>query len=283
VSVITVSDPTAPTSGTWLTPTNIEAGLRLADMMAKAKLVPAHLQGSPADCLLVISQAARWRMDPFAVAQATAVVRGKLCYEGKLVASVLVALGAIEGRLVYEFSGEGDGMAVIVTGTPRGANPCSLKGSVKQWRTDNDNWKKDPQSMLVYRGTRQWARLYCPEAILGVYTPDEAEEVVREVQGTVVPEPVAAKVREIPTDASATAESGPSESAPGIEELRAELDRKARHLHDQYGPVFTKVLEKVVADLGVKRLSETPDEKVEGAIARLKIEERCLAEDAGAA
>lgn len=161
----------------WLTPSNIEVGLKLADLMAKAKLVPEHLRGSPGDCLLVIAQAVSWRMNPISVAQATAVVRGKLCYEGKLVSAVLTSLGAIEGRLSYEFKGEGQAMSIVITGTPRGGKPVSISGTVKGWRTQNDNWDKDPMSMLAYRGTRQWARLYAPEAMLGVMTPDEADGV----------------------------------------------------------------------------------------------------------
>ena len=57
-----------------------------------------------------------------------------------------------------------------------------------EWRTRGDkpnNWDKDPHSMLVYRGTRQWARLWAPEVMAGVYTPDELEDV-REVDAVVV-------------------------------------------------------------------------------------------------
>lgn len=202
-----------PTTSRWLTPQNMEAGLKLAEMMAKAKLVPEHLRNSAADCLLVISQAARWGMDPFAVAQATAVVKGKLCYEGKLVAAVLVATGAIDGRLSYEFTGQGQEMAITITGKPRGQNTCTLTGSVKKWRTENNQWDKDPQSMLVYRGTRQWARLYTPEAVLGVKTPDDVEaEEPREVEATVHDEPRPARRRSaaaITEAPPAAVESGP--------------------------------------------------------------------------
>src|SRR5690606_25367911 len=40
--------------------------------------------------------------------------------------------------------------------------------------------------MLVYRGTRQWARRYAPEALLGVYTPDELEDAPRDTRATVI-------------------------------------------------------------------------------------------------
>lgn len=158
---------------------------QLADVMAKCGTMPLHLQGKPQDCFRIVVQAAKWRMDPFVVAECTSLVHGRMCYEGKLVVAVLKAMNAIEGRLSYEFAGSGQDMSIVVTGTPRGGKPEQLSGSVKQWRTKTmkdgkeipNNWDKDPQSQLVYRSSRQWTRLFAPEALLGVYTPDELEEV----------------------------------------------------------------------------------------------------------
>lgn len=75
----------------------MQGAMKLATAMASAKMVPQHLQGSPGDCLMVIEQAMRWQMSPFAVAQATAVVRGKMCFEGKLVAAAIQTSGILEG------------------------------------------------------------------------------------------------------------------------------------------------------------------------------------------
>ncbi len=74
-----------------LMPANLEQAMALANIMAKGRLVPSHLQNAPADCLLVIEQAMRWGMSPFAVAQCTSVIKGKLMFEGKLVAAVVAA------------------------------------------------------------------------------------------------------------------------------------------------------------------------------------------------
>ncbi len=96
-------------------------------------------------------------------------------------------MGAVEGRLEYDIQGSGQAASIIVTGTPRGGSgPQTVRGTVKDWRTFTKNkegkqvenaWDKIPEDMLVYRGTRQWARRYAPEALLGVYTPDEVEPV----------------------------------------------------------------------------------------------------------
>jgi hypothetical protein len=197
----------------WLTPATMEQGMQLANLMADCTLVPDHLKKKPGDCFPILVQALRWRMDPFAVAQATAVVRGKLCYEGKLVHAVLISMGAIDGRLSFDYDGAGDNRKVIVTGTPKGDKPRSISGTVKQWKTDNGNWMRDPDMMLAYRGTRAWARLYCPDAMLGVYTPDEAHEgEPREVEATVHGEPRPAKTRTI--EASGAPADPPADGKP---------------------------------------------------------------------
>jgi hypothetical protein len=180
----------APPSPLALMPRNIVEATTLAKMMAASTLIPTHLQKKDADCYMIVAQAHRWGMDPFAVAQCTSVVHGRLCYEGKLVAAALKSLGAIEGHFKYDFSGAGDNLAITITATPKGGEPVSISGSVKGWRTRThiddknsggkkevpNNWDKDPQSMLVYRGTRQWARIYAPEVLLGVTTPDEMDD-----------------------------------------------------------------------------------------------------------
>lgn len=160
---------------------------QLAELMARMGTMPKHLAGKPADCFRIVVQAAKWHMDPFAVAECTSLVHGRMCYEGKLVAAVLTSLGAIEGRLTYELTGKGQAAEITVTGTPRGGKPVSLHGTVKEWRTNGDGspWDKQPETQLFYRGTRQWARLYAPEALLGVYTPDEID-TAQEAEGVVV-------------------------------------------------------------------------------------------------
>jgi hypothetical protein len=159
-----------------LVPTSMSEAMELADIMSKANLLPDHLRGKPGDCLLVVMQAQRWNMDPVSVAQCTSVVRGKLCYEGKLVSAALRSMGAIQDELDFEYSGAGQRRKIVVTGTLRSGKIRSIDGTVEQWATSNDNWKKSPDDMLAYRGTRQWARRWAPAAMLGVYTPDEMED-----------------------------------------------------------------------------------------------------------
>lgn len=147
---------------------------QIATYMAEAKLVPEHLRNRKSDCLLVTIQAYRWGMDPFAVAQKTHVIHGKLGYEGQLVASIINTSGEIDGKLDYEFYSDGDDRGVIVSGRLKGEEEDrTVKADLKEAKTSNERWKKDPDQMLCYYGARKWARRHMPELLMGVYAEDE--------------------------------------------------------------------------------------------------------------
>ena len=182
-----------------LVPTDAGSAFKLAEMMSTGKLVPTHLQRSPGDCLMVIEQAMRWGMSPFAVAQCTSVIQGKLMFEGKLVAAAIQSCGILADRLNYEFTGEGDKRAIKVSATIKGeAKPRSVELALKDARTSNGMWTKQPDQQLVYAGTRVWGRRHAPEVMLGVYSPEEMEPPKDVFTGVtiepedILPEPVAA-------------------------------------------------------------------------------------------
>ncbi len=171
---------------------------RISTVMARGSLIPDSLRKTKVDgqdvwlsepevianCFLVVNQAVRWGMDPFAVAQCVSVVHGRLCYEGKLVAAVLDAKLGV--RLNYEWSGSGEAMRVVVRGRrPGDAEDRTVTGSVAEWKTTGKGSPWSPpqyQKMLAYRGAREWARLWAPGMMLGVYSEDEMSDLAENVR-----------------------------------------------------------------------------------------------------
>jgi len=163
-----------PFASAGLVPSNMAEAMRLAEMMATAKLVPVALQKSPADCLMVIQQAIRWDMDPFAVAQECSVIQGKLMHSGKLVAAVVNARGNLTDRLSFSYEGEGENRTITVTGRLQGElSPRTVNVRLSEAKTNNKVWQTQPDQQLMYHGTRLWARRHTPELMLGVYSPEE--------------------------------------------------------------------------------------------------------------
>jgi hypothetical protein len=151
---------------------------RVAVALSQSSLVPAHLQGKPADCLLLTAQAMRWNIDPLVCAQHSFVHKGKVGYEGKLVAAIINSAlkSRGEGTLDFAYSTVGGDRKIEVSAKVDGRDK-KIEGFVSRWKTDNGAWAKDPDQMLAYRGARQWARLWMPEILLGVSGgADEVEE-----------------------------------------------------------------------------------------------------------
>nr|WP_318379421.1 RecT family recombinase [uncultured Enterobacter sp.] len=162
-----------------------------AELMAKSAVtVPKHLAGKPADCMAIVMQAMQWGMNPYAVAQKTHLVNGVLGYEAQLVNAVISSSSAIVGRFHYEYGGDWEKIA----GKKDGRDELGLfvrVGAVLRGETDitwGENiyladittrnsplWKTAPKQQIAYLAVKYWARLYCPEVILGVYSPDEVE------------------------------------------------------------------------------------------------------------
>jgi hypothetical protein len=151
---------------------------RVASLLSSSELVPAHFRGKKPDCFLVVAQAFRWRMDPFAVAAHTFVTSGKLGYEGKLIAGMINASNKLQSNLRPVYAGDKGqpGRSVRIVGRLKGeAEDREVEGTVQGWATQNPKWREIPDQMLFYRGAREWARRHMPEVMLGIQAEEEIE------------------------------------------------------------------------------------------------------------
>ena len=171
--------PAAPGGAGSLIPRTLPEAIRMAEVMAGAKLVPNHLRGDVGSCFMIVEQAQRWNMSPFLVAQCTSDIGGKLCYEGKLIAAAITSTGGIIGEFNYEFKGDPkkpEGLSVVVSALR--ASDRQRKEITLAWadaKTKNTFWVTQPEQQLVYAGARVWARRWTPGPMLGVYAPEEME------------------------------------------------------------------------------------------------------------
>ncbi len=171
-------------------PKRFEMVSNWASAMAKASIIPAHLKGDTPEqtfgnCFLVANQAATWLADPVSVAQCTSLVHGKLCYEGKLIDSILQERYGI--KLFARYEGDGEGLKIFLSPAEWNDDNTTdskeiMEGDFERWHTKDKNgapmpaWKNDPKGMLFNRGVRQWCRRWKPGVITGVYGEDEFDE-----------------------------------------------------------------------------------------------------------
>lgn len=206
-----------------------------ADLMAKSAVtVPKHLAGKPADCMAIVMQAMQWGMNPYAVAQKTHLVNGVLGYEAQLVNAVISSSSAIQGRFHYEYGGDWEkiagqkdgrdelGLFIRVGAVLRGEAEITWGEPIYLADITTRNsplWKTAPKQQIAYLAVKYWARLYCPEVILGVYSPDEVEP---RTEKEINPAPQRVNLKEIAGDTVSTTSSA-RESTVNVDAIADEF------------------------------------------------------------
>lgn len=117
----------------------------------------------------------------------------------------------------------------------------------------------DPRQQLAYLAVKRWSRLYCPDVILGVYTPDELEERQEKV---INPEPASrVTVQEIAGDSVTT--SNVHESTSNIDTLADEFRDRIEAAEDVDGAKAVRAdIESAKAALGTALFTELKNKAV---------------------
>ena len=169
----------------------LDKAWRLAKCMASGQLMPQHLK-NPSDCLRVVDLAMRSGHSPFAIADKTYFVSGKMAFEGQLCAAFVNGHPSMKTRLRYDCEGEGKELSVTVSGTLEGEEePRSLTVYLRQALLSrspkNKHWDTNPEQQLCYYAARTWARRNAPEILLGMYTPEEVRAIPVEIEQLATP------------------------------------------------------------------------------------------------
>jgi RecT family len=155
----------------------------LGELMDFAKLmaiaqrgVPAYLRRNVGDCLSIAIQAKEWGMSPFSVARQSYVVNDQIAYQAQLLHAIVLSRVKFKERPSFSYDGEFLDMRVTVSAWIEGESAPLVYESplVKDIKVKNSPlWHSDPKQQLSYYGIRAWARRFCPEVLLGVYSDDE--------------------------------------------------------------------------------------------------------------
>ena len=181
-------------------PQALEGIHSIANIMANSKgMVPDTYINAPDKCMALIMQAGRWGLDPFAVAQKTFDLKGKIGYEGQLIQAIAECAGwdfdseyvgawdKIQGKHKKVKGNNGfydqpdwipadeNGLAIILTGTHKSS------GKVKTIRVDmkacyprnSTNWTYNPQQQIHYSAVKQFTRRHCPSVVIGIHDYDD--------------------------------------------------------------------------------------------------------------
>ena len=157
----------------------------IGKMFASSTLVP----GKPMDCTIAVDMANRMGVSPMMVMQNLYVVQGKPQWSGQACMSMIRASGEFKNvRPVYTGTKGDDTWGCYIqaeyreTGEiVRGTEVTIAMAKAEQWYAKSGSkWKTIPEQMLAYRAAAFFARVYIPNALMGVYVEGEAEDISKE-------------------------------------------------------------------------------------------------------
>ena len=168
------------TNSVWENKDSFNQLLRAAQMLSQTSIIPQSYQNKPQDCFVAIEMANRMGVSPMVVMQNMYVVKGKPSWAGQACTMLINSCGKFKD-VKHIYTGEkgkpNRGCYVNATRISDGSQVDGVEVTMQMaqsegW-TSNSKWKNMPELMLAYRAAAFFARVYCPEALMGVQTADE--------------------------------------------------------------------------------------------------------------
>jgi hypothetical protein len=158
--------------------------VRVASAFSKTSLVPEAYRGKPEDCMVAIDMANRMGMPPLMVMQNLYVVKGKPSWSGQACMSMIHANPRFSDAHPVFFGEKGadsrgcriEAIRVSDGEMVYGTDVTISMAKAEGWMS-NSKWKNMPEQMLAYRAAAFFARVYCPDALMGIQVEGEAEDI----------------------------------------------------------------------------------------------------------
>ena len=189
--VVTAQSSTVTAERIQQPATNIVADFsrayKLAQVISTADIIPDNYKNKAADCAIAIDMADRMGVSPMMVMQNLYVVKGKPSWSGQACKALIEGCGKFKPgsiRPVY-FGDKGtDSRGCYLsalwadTGDKVEGPEVTLKmARAEGWIGKNPKWTNMPELMLAYRASAFFARVYCPEVLMGVHVEGEVEDI----------------------------------------------------------------------------------------------------------
>ena len=165
---------------------------RVAEVLAKSRLIPKEFQGNVTDCIIAMEMAQRIGAGVFAVMQSLYIVHGKPGWSATFIIGALNACGRFaplrfsitepEEKTVNgkKFADRVCTAWTIEKGTGERLEgpPVSIEMAHREgWHEKNGSkWQTMPELMLRYRAATFFGRLYAPDILMGMRTAEELHD-----------------------------------------------------------------------------------------------------------
>ena len=162
---------------------------KIAMQYAKSDLVPPTFKGKPENVVIAMGLSEKIGIDLYTIMQNLIIVKGKTGWTGSFCKTLIERTGKYTD-IEYVYVGEKgkDNFGCYVQAIQK-SNGKIVKGTTvdvamvkaEHWNT-NPKWNSMTEQMLGYRAASFFARLHCPEALSGIYTAEENEDMAQSTQ-----------------------------------------------------------------------------------------------------
>ena len=157
---------------------------KVAEQLAKSRLIPQNFQNNPPDCIIAMEMAQRIGASIFSVMQSLYIVHGRPGWSAQFIIAALNSCGRFS-PLRFDMVGEGDARTCTAWALEKGSGekltgpPVSIDMSKKEgWYNKNGSkWQTMPELMLRYRAATFFGRLYAPDILMGMRTAEELHDI----------------------------------------------------------------------------------------------------------
>lgn len=221
-----MSETAIQTTSSFNSSEGFELLQRVGTMFSKSELVPSHLRGKPADCIIAVQLAHEMGLAPLSVLQNIYMVSGKAGWSAQFLIARANASGVFDDSGIdWDVEGKGADLSVTAFATKRTSGrrvqyTVSMAMAKAEGWTKNAKYQTMPELMLRYRAATTLIGLYCPEVKFGLGVREELEDIA-------VSAPPA-QITTIKNRVLAAANPTPVFAAEVVEDPRLEVDPKVK-------------------------------------------------------
>lgn len=165
---------------------------KIAQQFSKSDLIPENYKNKPENVIIALGMSEKMDLDLFTIMQNLDIVKGKARWNGSFCRTLIEKTGKFKDlELIYTGKKGDDSYGCYLQATRKKDNKI-VNGSevtvgmakIEGWWSKKDKygketskWQSLTELMLGYRAMSFFARLHCPEALSGVYTGEEIDDM----------------------------------------------------------------------------------------------------------
>lgn len=157
---------------------------KIANQLAKSDIIPDNYKGKPQNVIIAVGLANQMGLPPFTVMQNLSIIRGKTSWNGSFCKTLIERTGRFKNLELNYTGKKGEdsygcylSAVRISDGKVINGPEVTMKMAKDEGWTSNKKWLTLTELMLAYRCQSFFCRIYCPEAMNGIYTSEEVEDI----------------------------------------------------------------------------------------------------------